>query len=106
MIVEFSVKNFRSISDLQTISFVSTSLKSSKENENVDNNNIVPYGDMRLLKTVGIYGANASGKSNVIKALEFFCETVSLNHNLSDLNFKSLFNLNINIWLHVGVIVG
>lgn len=77
MIVEFSVKNFRSISDLQTISFVSTSLKSSKENEDVDNNNIVPYGDMRLLKTVGIYGANASGKSNVIKALEFFCETVS-----------------------------
>jgi AAA15 family ATPase/GTPase len=77
MIVEFSVKNFRSISDLQTISFASTSLKSSKENEQVDNNNIVPEDGMKLLKTIGIYGANASGKSNMIKALEFFCQAVS-----------------------------
>ncbi len=77
MIVEFSVKNFRSISDLQTISFVATNLKSSKENEQVDLNNIVPDHGMRLLKTIGIYGANASGKSNVIKALEFFRDAVS-----------------------------
>jgi uncharacterized protein len=77
MIVEFSVKNFRSISGLQTISFVSTNLKSSKENELVDLNNIVSDDDMKLLKTIGIYGANASGKSNVIKALEFFCEAIS-----------------------------
>ena len=77
MIVEFSVKNFRSISDLQTISFVSTNLKSSKKNEHVDLNNIVSDHGMKLLKTIGIYGANASGKSNIIKALEFFCEAIS-----------------------------
>lgn len=77
MIVEFSVKNFRSISDLQTISFAATSLKSSKENEQVDDNNIVPEDGMKLLKTIGIYGANASGKSNMIKALEYFCQSVS-----------------------------
>ena len=77
MIVEFSVKNFRSISDLQTISFVATNLKSSKENEYVDLNNIVTDNKTRLLKTIGIYGANASGKSNIVKALEYFCEAVS-----------------------------
>ncbi|MFY8187548.1 MAG: AAA family ATPase [Flavobacterium sp.] len=77
MVVEFSVKNFRSISDLQTISFAATSLKSSKENEQVDNNNIVSEDGMKLLKTIGIYGANASGKSNIIKALEYFCQSVS-----------------------------
>lgn len=77
MIVEFSVKNFRSISDLQTISFASTSLKSSKENEQVDKSNIVNVDGTKLLKTIGIYGANASGKSNIIKALEFFCQAVS-----------------------------
>jgi uncharacterized protein len=77
MIVEFSVKNFRSIFDLQTISFSSTSLKSSKENEQVDRNNIVPEDGMKLLKTIGIYGANASGKSNIIKALEYFCQAIS-----------------------------
>ena len=77
MVVEFSVKNFRSISDLQTISFVATNLKSSKENEILDTNNIVIENDNRLLKTVGIYGANASGKSNMIKAFEYFCEAIS-----------------------------
>lgn len=77
MIVEFSVKNFRSISDLQTISFVATNLKSSKEKEAVDLNNIVSDNGMKLLKTIGIYGANASGKSNIIKALEFFCDAIT-----------------------------
>jgi len=73
MIVEFSVKNFRSIKDLQTISFVATKLKSNQENyPDVDRNNIVEVAGMRLLKTVGVYGANASGKSNVIKALKYF----------------------------------
>ncbi len=77
MIVEFSVKNFRSISDLQTVSFVATNLKSSIENESVDLNNIVSDNGMKLLKTIGVYGANASGKSNIIKALEFFCDAIS-----------------------------
>lgn len=77
MIIEFSVRNFRSISDLQTISFVATNLKSSKENENVDLNNVVLDHGMKLLKTIGIYGANASGKSNIIKAFELFCEAIS-----------------------------
>jgi AAA15 family ATPase/GTPase len=77
MVVEFSVKNFRSIYDLQTISFVATGLKSSLENEHVDINNIVDDHGVRLLKTIGIYGANASGKSNIIKAFELFCEAIS-----------------------------
>lgn len=76
MIVEFSVKNFRSIKDLQTLSFVATNLNSSKDNAIVDINNIFVEDGQRFLKTIGIYGANASGKSNIIKALEYFCEAV------------------------------
>jgi len=77
MVVEFSVKNFRSIHSLQTLSFRATSLKSSKENGKVDQNNIYSGNNLKLLKTIGIYGANASGKSNIIRALEYFCEAVS-----------------------------
>jgi uncharacterized protein len=78
MIVEFSVKNFRSIRELQTISFVATSLGSNQDKyPEVDRNNIAEEGGMRLLKTVGIYGPNASGKSNVIKALSYFMVAVS-----------------------------
>lgn len=77
MIVEFSVKNFRSIKDLQTISFVATGLKSSKKYSNVDKNNIAVSGETNLFKTIGIYGANASGKSNIVKALDYFVKIIT-----------------------------
>jgi len=89
MIVEFSVKNFRSIKEMQTISFVATGLKSTNKNAEVDENNIVEKDGLRLLKTVGIYGANASGKTNVLKALSHFIEVIrsepSSSSNLSQL---------------------
>ena len=72
MIVEFSVANFRSIKEMQTISFAATKLDSSDKNAQVDSNNVVEVDGMRLLKTVGIYGPNASGKSNIISAYEYF----------------------------------
>jgi AAA15 family ATPase/GTPase len=77
MTVEFSVKNFRSINELQTISFVATGLTSHKDNINLDTDNIANEGGMDLLKTIGIYGANASGKSNIIKALEYFINVIA-----------------------------
>ncbi|MEQ1732254.1 MAG: ATP-binding protein [Bacteroidia bacterium] len=77
MIVEFSVKNFRSINELQTISFVATGLTSHKDNINLDTDNIANEGGMDLLKTIGIYGANASGKSNIIKALNYFINIIA-----------------------------
>lgn len=77
MIVEFSVKNFRSIKELQTISFAATALDSNREKyPEVDQYNIAEEGGLRLLKTVGIYGPNASGKSNLIKALSYFMAAI------------------------------
>lgn len=72
MIIEFSVKNFRSINEMQTISFKATTLNSTEENKFVDENNITRVGNTKVLKTLGLYGANASGKSNIIKALDLF----------------------------------
>ncbi len=77
MIVEFSVKNFRSIKELQTISFAASSLGSSAQNSIVDENNLVGDGNQKLLKTIGIYGANASGKSNIIQAFGLFCQAIA-----------------------------
>ena len=75
MIIEFSVKNYRSIRDLQTISFKATGLKSPAGSE-IDSNNIVKSDGVSLLKTVGLYGANASGKSNMLMALSYFAHAV------------------------------
>ncbi|MCJ7773291.1 MAG: ATP-binding protein [Desulfobacterales bacterium] len=62
MLVEFKVANYRSFSEEQTLSLVA-----SKDTQLSDN--CVDQGKLRLLKAVGIYGPNASGKSNLIKAL-------------------------------------
>jgi len=76
MIIEFSVKNYRSIRDLQTISFKATGLKSPAGSD-IDADNIVKSNGVSLLKTVGLYGPNASGKSNILMALSYFTQALS-----------------------------
>ncbi|MES2732483.1 MAG: AAA family ATPase, partial [Bacteroidota bacterium] len=64
MLIDFTVSNFRSIKEPQTLSMLATSAK-----ENPDN--VFKVDDkISLLKTSVIYGANGSGKSNLVKALE------------------------------------
>ena len=67
MLIEFSVSNYRSIKDKQTLSLVA-----SKSTELQEENTFPGDKKTRLLKTAIVYGANASGKSNVFKALAFF----------------------------------
>lgn len=68
MILEFAVENFRSIKNRQVFSLVAESSK--VKGDNVFEVSLPPNGgSVRLLKTALIYGANASGKSNLIKAL-------------------------------------
>lgn len=62
MLVEFKVNNFRSIKDTATFSM----LTSSKDEENC-----FEVRNYNLLKSSIIYGANASGKSNLLKAMAF-----------------------------------
>jgi AAA15 family ATPase/GTPase len=61
MLIEFRVKNYRSFRDEQVLSLVATSDKSLNEN-------CISEGQLKLLRAAAIYGANASGKSNLIKA--------------------------------------
>ncbi|MCC3592920.1 MAG: ATP-binding protein [Microcoleus sp. PH2017_29_MFU_D_A] len=65
MLIDFSVTNFRSIKEEQTLSAIADS--SNRKNENT----FVPIegNKLRLLNSAAIYGANASGKSNILKAL-------------------------------------
>lgn len=68
MLVEFSAENFRSYRERQTLSMVRGKLKDIDKLES----HSFPFPDkkdMGLLRSAAIYGANASGKSNLIKAL-------------------------------------
>lgn len=67
MIAEFKVSNFFSIRSEQTLSFVA-----SRDKFMEDEYTHPAEGNNRLLKIGMIYGSNASGKSNVLKALAYF----------------------------------
>lgn len=67
MIAEFKVENFYSIKSTQKISF-----EPSSDSFMSDEYTYEVKDGVRLLKVGIIYGANASGKSNVLGAIEFF----------------------------------
>lgn len=66
MLVEFRVKNFRSLRDEQVLSLVASKDKTLQETHTVATGLTAAPA---LLRSAVIYGANASGKSNLIKAL-------------------------------------
>lgn len=63
MLLEFKVKNFRSISNWETFSM----LAENKVKEHSDA--IIFENDFNLLKSAVIYGRNAAGKSNLLDAI-------------------------------------
>jgi hypothetical protein len=68
MLIEFSVGNFRSIREQQTLSMLASPRLRKRENTfkpNVDGEKFPA-----LLRVAAIYGPNASGKSNLLKALD------------------------------------
>ncbi len=76
MLIEFSVENFRSIKDKITLSMVAT------KDISLDGNLIKNVlNEDSLLRTAVIYGANASGKTNVLLALDFLKALVLNSHN-------------------------
>lgn len=70
MFVEFTVGNFRSFQKKVTLSLEAAAITSKEKT--VDENNLISIGkDSSLLTSAVIYGANASGKSNLIRAFAF-----------------------------------
>jgi AAA15 family ATPase/GTPase len=67
MLIEFSVSNFRSIRDTQTISMVAA--PRLRKRENIFQPEVIGEKMPPLLKVAAIYGPNASGKSNLVRAL-------------------------------------
>ena len=65
MILEFKFRNFRSAKDWQILSFEASADKISEEYY------CTTINDTKVLKLGILYGANASGKTNVLLALDF-----------------------------------
>ena len=96
MLIEFSVANYRSFKEKVTFSMVAANIEVAKDNHldesnkekvtfsmvaanievakdnHLDESNVFAVDDeLKLLKSAAIYGANASGKSNLGQALSF-----------------------------------
>jgi len=72
MLIEFSVQNFMSFKERTTLSMVAA--RSFKEHQ--ESHVIETTRNFKLLKSAVIYGNNASGKSNLTKAMMFMKATV------------------------------
>lgn len=70
MIINFSIQNFGSVKDKQTLTF------EADKSDHLENSYIIHTNGLRLLKIALIYGANASGKTTILKALEFLRDIV------------------------------
>lgn len=70
MIINLNVQNFGSIKDRQTLSFEADNSK------HLEDTYIVNFKGQRILKLALIYGANASGKTTILKALDFLRDIV------------------------------
>ena len=65
MLIQFSFKNFKSFRDEAVLDLSATKITEFSDR-------VVSIGREKLLPVAAIYGANASGKSNLISALYYF----------------------------------
>ncbi len=67
MLVSFSVSNFRSFGEEATLNMVA----SNRYDDHPTHVMGLPGGNRSVVRTAVIYGANAAGKSNLVKAMEY-----------------------------------
>ncbi len=77
IIQEFSFGNYRSFKDIQTLNLSAAKIKSKHQEIDIDNVIKGKNNDgISFLKSKAIYGANASGKSNIVKAFVVFIRII------------------------------
>lgn len=91
MILQFSCSNHKSIKNKVTFSTIAGS-------DNTFEEKLKTFSNFRVMRSAVIYGANGSGKSNFISALEFMCNLVgeSMKHQPGQRIFQAPHKLNSN----------
>lgn len=82
MVLEIRLSNFFSINEEVVLDMQAANIQ-TKQSRELESNTFLCNGE-RLLKTVAIYGANASGKSNVIKAIRACVKMIFESHNYNE----------------------
>lgn len=74
MLLKIELENFFSIKNRIGIDFVAAKTNSSRSRELAYN--VIDWNGTKVLKTIGLFGPNASGKSNILKAVNFCCRMI------------------------------
>jgi len=67
MIIQFSVKNYKSFRDKAKLNFLASRYDKDLENNLVE----IPQFQLKVVKSAVFYGANAAGKSKLMDAMSF-----------------------------------
>ena len=78
MILKIEFENFFSIKDQVRIDFRAANINTALAREL--GHNVMVWNGVPILKSVGLFGPNASGKSNVMKAINFCCRMILDSH--------------------------
>jgi len=81
MVLKIELENFFSIRDRIIIDFRAATLNNSVARSL--SGNIIDLNGRKVLKTIGLFGPNASGKSNIVKAISFCRNLILHSHLLS-----------------------
>lgn len=84
MLLEFRVKNFLSIKDEMCLDLKATNIS------DFDDANVVKTERYSILKGTVVYGANSSGKSNLIKAMSTMCRIVFQSFEKSSTSYLNI----------------
>jgi hypothetical protein len=87
MVLEIRLSNFFSINEEVILDLRTGNINTAKSKSLSDN--VFKYGDIEVLKTLALYGANASGKSNIIKTIRFCNAMVYESHKHNE---NTIFN--------------
>jgi AAA15 family ATPase/GTPase len=78
MVLEIRLENFFSIKDEIILDFRAAKINNKAANE--ISSNVIDFNGQKILKSIGLFGANASGKSNILKAINFCWRTILNSH--------------------------
>lgn len=81
MIISLRLKNFYSIKEEAVLDF--TADTSVRKNHTTLHENLIEKGDDKFVNIIGLFGSNAAGKSNMIKAIDF-CRNLVISSHLSN----------------------
>ena len=91
MLIKFNFKNFKSFKNENCLDMEATSIKEHEYNT-------INIKDKKYLKVAAIYGANASGKTNVLEAFEFMKEKLMISDdtNMNDSEIDDYYNFSFD----------